>query len=235
MSSNLFDKFFPNNVVTWFSDSSRDFSISDSPPYLTSTQKDCLNEMVSFRDEMVVNIKQCHGSHCLPVTAIDMAGPEVIWKADSVATNVPNIFLSVRTSDCLPVFIYDMKKRCTALVHAGWKGTQKKVLQNTLKVLNHKWGCAAEDLMVGFGPSIRKCCYKVGEEFGRIFPDDTYVCEREFFFDLVGVNQRILSQAGVKNESIHDCGLCTCCREEYFSYRREGEKAGRHLSLMAFS
>ena len=51
------------------------------------------------------------------------------------------------------------------------------------------------------------------------------------YFDLTLVNKRQLIDQGVKGENIFDCEMCTCCDNQFFSYRREGKTTGRHLSL----
>src|SRR5512139_1518439 len=42
---------------------------------------------------------------------------------DAMITDVPRVFLGIRTADCLPVFIADRRKKVIAAVHAGRQGT----------------------------------------------------------------------------------------------------------------
>jgi len=82
------------------------------------------------------------------------------------------------------------------------------------------------------GPSIRECCYQVGEEFRHYFPAHVKDREGYLYADVTGVNRDQLLQAGVLPENILDSGICTCCNKDYFSFRRDGAKAGRMISLM---
>ncbi|MDE2010026.1 MAG: polyphenol oxidase family protein, partial [Candidatus Omnitrophica bacterium] len=52
------------------------------------------------------------------------------------------------------------------------------------------------------------------------------------YADMMAANRDQLLQAGVPKENIFDSGLCTCCNTNYFSFRRDGPKAGRMISLM---
>ena len=127
---------------------------------------------------------------------------------------------------------YDKKEKCVGLVHAGWRGSQKGIIVNAIKIMGKNWRTRPENLLVALGPAIRSCCYKVGEEFKKYFPREILRRNGSFFLDLIEVNKRQLASCGVKPEKIYDAGICTCCHPEFFSYRREKDKAGRHLSLM---
>ena len=61
---------------------------------------------------------------------------------------------------------------------------------------------------------------------------DGYWQSEKYFLDTPLVNQRQLLKAGIKKENIYDCGTCTSCSRDFFSYRRQGEQAGRMLSVM---
>ncbi|MBP1601237.1 MAG: Multi-copper polyphenol oxidoreductase laccase, partial [Acidobacteria bacterium] len=40
-------------------------------------------------------------------------------------------------------------------------------------------------------------------------------------------------EAGIRSDTVFDLGLCTCCNsEEFFSYRREGDRSGRMMGLI---
>ena len=88
------------------------------------------------------------------------------------------------------------------------------------------------DLKIAFGPSIKPCCYKVGFEFKKYFPKEIVRRSGSLYLDLNLANRRQLINAGVKKGNIYDCTICTVCNSRFHSYRRDGEKSGRMLSLM---
>ena len=138
----------------------------------------------------------------------------------------------MRTADCLPVYIFDPKKNCLGLVHAGWRGSEKRIVVKALKLMRDYWGCAPENVQIRLGPAIRACCYQVGQEFKEFFPGEVFPREEKLFLDLALVNRNQLLKYGVRPKNIFDTEACTCCDPSLFSYRREGQAAGRHLSLM---
>ena len=140
--------------------------------------------------------------------------------------------IAIRTADCVPVFVFDPLRRVIGLVHAGWRGTYKTIASKTVQKMQEKYSCLSSSLKIFLGPSIRECCYQVGEEFRDYFPSHVRDREGHLYVDMISANRSQLLQAGVQRENILDSGVCTCCNKNYFSFRRDGKKAGRMISLM---
>ena len=140
--------------------------------------------------------------------------------------------LAVRSADCLPVFLYDEKQYGIGLVHVGWKGSQKNIVGQTIKLMNEQWQTNPKDIKAAFGPGIRSCCYEVGSEFQEFFPEDCIMRDNRHYLDLSQMTHDQLLSEGVEKTNIFDCGICTCCDSNYFSFRREGNDAGRMISLI---
>jgi purine-nucleoside/S-methyl-5'-thioadenosine phosphorylase / adenosine deaminase len=83
---------------------------------------------------------------------------------DALLTDQPLILLSVRVADCLPLLVADMRRRVIAAIHAGWRGMLGRIVEKSLGDMWRIYGCRPKDLRVALGPSIRACCYPVGEE-----------------------------------------------------------------------
>lgn len=187
-------------------------------------------------------LKQVHGADIVVFEDVQSQDTSLI-EADGMITRTTNCALAVRTADCLPVALYDPKTSTIGMVHAGWRGTRQKILARAIDTMRHRFGARAEDILIRFGPSIRPCCYEVGAEFQSYFPGFVFYrqeiscsCPKggtgKFYFDLAGVNQAQAVQAGIAPAHIEDTGICTCCTASYYSYRREGEAAGRNISFI---
>jgi len=88
-------------------------------------------------------------------------------------------------------------------------------------------------ILVGLGPAIRQCCYEVNSEFLERFPSSVVKRAHKFYFDLAGENVEQLLACGVSSKNIFDCEICTSCNNDrFYSYRREGERAGRMASVI---
>lgn len=89
-------------------------------------------------------------------------------KADAVITNQKNLPIAVLTADCVPILIYDNKKRIVAAVHAGWKGAFKGIIDKVIKFMVKK-GCSLKNITAAIGPSISVKNYEVKDDFMKKF------------------------------------------------------------------
>ncbi|MCL5005402.1 MAG: peptidoglycan editing factor PgeF [Acidobacteria bacterium] len=88
---------------------------------------------------------------------------------DALMTNSAKILLSVRVADCMPVLLVDSENRCVAAVHAGWRGALSRIIEKTAGEMRRVFHSKPENLIAAIGPSIRACCYEVGEEVVEAF------------------------------------------------------------------
>ena len=88
---------------------------------------------------------------------------------DALLTDQTGILLSVRTADCLPVLLLDPKHRAVAAVHAGWRGALARLVEKAVGEMRRVYSSEPESLLAVLGPSIRACCYEVGEEVAEAF------------------------------------------------------------------
>jgi len=88
---------------------------------------------------------------------------------DALLTDQTGILLSVRTADCLPVLLVDPKRRAVAAVHAGWRGALARLVEKAVGEMRRVYGSEPQSLLAVLGPSIRACCYEVGEEVDEAF------------------------------------------------------------------
>lgn len=221
----------PTQVLSLTSSSVIDFTPDDFNLPLSAAQQAYLQQESGSKIPQVFWRKQIHGDDVL-VAVNNSASCKDCPDADAYVTNERNLPIAIRTADCVPVFIYDPVKKAIGLSHAGWKGTVKEIAAKTIKTMQDKFNSQCYDLKVVLGPSIRECCYQVGEEFKEHFPHDLQLRSGSLYLDVVQANRRQLIKAGVSQENITDCGICTCCDKNYFSFRRDGAKAGRMISLM---
>ncbi len=113
----------------------------------------------------IVGLRQVHSD---VVHRVDQAVPEPLV-GDGVITRTPGLLLVVKTADCLPLLIVDPKQRAIGAIHAGWRGTVKRIAEKGVGEMRRQFGSEPADLLVAIGPGIRQCCYTVGEEVREQF------------------------------------------------------------------
>lgn len=222
-----FNNFFPSHIIACTSDRTVDFTFDPQYLSLNDYQKKYLSRLTGFDIPDPVSLVQEHGDK---IYLVD--GQDAVLSGDGVLTSQPNCALSIRSADCLSIFIWDSQKDCIGLVHAGWKGSLANIARKAIEQMRAQCESNPKNVKIAFGPSICSRCYEVGVEFKQHFPEHVLEIDGKYFLDLIGVNQQQLLDAGIEEENICRSDICTKCRDEYYSYRREGDQAGRMISLM---
>jgi YfiH family protein len=187
-----------------------------------------------------VVLRQVHGDAIVRAAeAADGTTADAAWwiRAER-GSRVP----SVRTADCVPILLVDRLGRGAAAVHAGWRGTARGVAKRAVEALRSSVA-GPGDLIAALGPAILPCCYEVEAsvhgEVARACGTDRGLGRSSprpgrFLLDLHAANRLQLERAGVGSDRIHTAPWCTRCREDlFFSYRRDGEGAGRQMAVVA--
>jgi YfiH family protein len=171
----------------------------------------------------LATLRQIHSSAC--VAAAGRHG--VLGEGDALLENTPGSVVAIKTADCFPILVVDERRRAVAAVHAGWRGTAAGIAQRVVEAMHAQFGSLAGDLHAAIGPGIGRCCYEVGPEVAAQFGQ-----QGRAHVDLAEANRRRLMDAGVTPERIYASNLCTMCRsEEFHSFRRDKEAAGRLFSF----
>jgi polyphenol oxidase len=107
-----------------------------------------------------VQVRQIHSSiiHRVDAHEVDASA------GDGIITNTSGLLLAVKTADCVPVLVADVKRRVVGAFHAGWRGTVARVVEKGVGEMRRQFDSAPRDLRAAIGPCVRKCCYAVGSE-----------------------------------------------------------------------
>lgn len=155
--------------------------------------------------------------------------PGCLGEGDALLSDIPGLWIGVKTADCLPILLVDTRHRAVAALHAGWRGTAAGIAAKTAAAMTARWGTRPEDLYAAIGPGIGRCCFEVGPEVAVEFgepPARTHL-------DLAEINRRQMAEAGIPEACLSVAGLCTVCHAGAFhSFRRDREAAGRMMSAI---
>jgi YfiH family protein len=198
----------------------------------------------------IVTPEQTHSSQ---VTTVDEMTLETIKHkeqyephGDALLSDRANVFMGIKTADCLPLLIADPETGAMAAVHAGWKGTLDRITEKAVSTLENLFGAKPENCLAAMGPSACGGCYEVGPDvsdpFRKAFPysDDLFAPspnEGKMFLDVKLANAMQLLSSGLSPMKIFGADECTMHENElFFSHRLEskmsGEKVGRLLSII---
>ncbi|MCX5698593.1 MAG: peptidoglycan editing factor PgeF [Candidatus Omnitrophica bacterium] len=236
--SNPLEKFKIESVIASFSrrqDGNMSLCFGDTRDALENRGKFLTSLGIDYRN--LITAKQVHGKNVKYVGQENKGNGALDYESsvmdtDGFITDQPGVPLAVLTADCLSVFIYDPKRPAIAILHAGWRGTEQNISQEGVRAMQNKFGSQPKDLLVGFGPSIRSCCFQVEDDFKSNFAFGLAAKDGRVFMDIALINQRQLIDCGVRAGNIFDPALCTFSDDDFFSFRKEAKDAGRLISVM---
>lgn len=121
-------------------------------------------------------------------------------------------------------------------IHAGWKGTAKRIAVKTLMHAAIEFGTTPKDCYVYIGTCIDECSFEVDADVADEFADDFKRWDAEkgkFFINLKKANFQQLLDLGIPESQIEISRNSTVLNnEDYFSYRKEGGKTGRMMVVI---
>jgi YfiH family protein len=193
-----------------------------------------------FALQSLIILDQVHGIEGYVITKENSCMSFKSQQGDFLVTNERYIGIGVLTADCLPIIFIDKKHDAIGIAHAGWRGSIQNISKNILECMHRNYNTCIEDISIYFGPCAKACCYEVQKGFLEPFTlfsfglDSFSYKKNHLFFDLTYFNKQLLLSMGLPQTAFNDeYNCCTICNEDYFSYRRQGDTAGRQVSIVA--
>jgi hypothetical protein len=176
----------------------------------------------------IAQMKQVHGTNVDVVEDRRFSGnPE----ADAMVTAQPDVALVVRAADCVPVVLADPVAGVIGVAHAGRLGMTDGVVPAALARMRE---LGAVDVLAWIGPHICGRCYEVPEPMQRAVGDivPEAVSTTSWGTPALDIGAGVRSQLAAADVTIVDVGVCTRESPDLYSYRRDGERAGRLAGLI---
>lgn len=139
---------------------------------------------------------------------------------DALVTVKRGMRIGIRTADCVPIVVYAPDVEAVAAIHAGWKGTIGRIVENTVGVLRGLGACPSA-MRVWFGPSVCPGCYEVDDALASRFIEAGFGdhvirggalvdgASARPHIDLQGCNVSQFIGCGVSEENIMKSDICT--------------------------
>lgn len=158
-------------------------------------------------------------------------------ECDGLYTDVPNLWLAVKTADCTPCLI--STPHAVAALHLGWRSAQAGLLPLTLQTLLNHYPLKPQDIHLSLGPSLSQEHFEVEDTFPAAFN----VPNAEPFFtpskpghvnmNLAAILRHQAETLGIPPHNITTSPHCTYTESQTFhSYRRNKTNPNRQISLI---
>jgi len=202
-------------------------------------------EAIGTKLESLVLSDQVHSDKIHTVEYKD-CGKGIIYNSDikgvdALITNKRNVALATFYADCTPILMLDTVKKVIASVHSGWRGTLLRISQKTVNKMVKEYDSDPKNIICVIGPSIKSCHFEVGkevfDEFKDVFGEEailnSYFKNDKYYINTDALNVISLKKAGIVDENISVCPLCTYCNNNlFFSHRADKGKTGRMCAVI---
>jgi len=172
-------------------------------------------------DDTLMGLYQIHSSIALTASH----GDDPRREGDALATSSKGLTLIILTADCAPIVFADSKNGVIGAAHAGWRGANDGIVEETINTLL-SLGAETAHIRAAIGPAIQQPSYQVGADLQEVVMDATPWAEAffvvdsaasRFLFDLPGYVMEKLNRLGIESAALKED---TYSDLKFFSHRR---------------
>lgn len=203
------------------------FNTNEAPEIVKQNRQTLANEF-DLEPEWIAFANQVHSNRVKVVT-----DGGTFANTDALITQIPGLALAIQVADCAAILVADKEGKTIAAIHAGWRGATGDIVPRTVKRMKE-----LVDQPAGFRAFISPCIseknFEVGPEVAEQFPDEfvDYETYAKPHINLKAFLKNQLVQEGLQPENIEVDASCTVANEQFYSYRREGDKSGRMMAII---
>ena len=215
--------FSSNNVFAKFGNNQLEYN-----ELLKSTSK--------IKQDFFAFSEQVHGNNVIIVKQSDIdlnSGFKIFKNVDGLVIKEKNVFLVIKTADCIPILFFEPITGIIGVAHAGREGTRLNIVKSAIQKIV-ELGAKIDSILVEMGPAISQKHYEVTQKIFQQFLLETDNHQKEWKLDLKKVIFSQLIKEGIQEKNIIDHKICTFEDENYFSYRRD-KTSRRQISFICLS
>ncbi len=147
----------------------------DSRAHVEDNRKKFI-KAIGAADACLIALRQFHSD----AIQIVEAPPVQPLSGDALITGTPGLLIAVQTADCVPILLADTRNRVVAAVHAGWRGTLKRIAEKVIGRMRMVFGTEPASILAALGPGIGQCCFEVGPDVVKEYASQ-FTTAREWF------------------------------------------------------
>ncbi len=178
-------------------------------------------------DDVLCDLYQVHGAEVVLAAAVWSQRPQ----ADGIVATTPGLTLLVRAADCVPVLLVAPDEGVVGAVHSGRPGMVAGVVPATVARMRE---LGAGRIEAWVGPHVCGRCYEVPEQLREavtaVVPES--YAETSWGTPSLDLGAGVRAQLGKLDVVVHDKSRCTRESDDLYSYRRDGDRAGRLAALV---
>jgi copper oxidase (laccase) domain-containing protein len=183
-----------------------------------------------------VMLDEVHGTDIVTVNGAERWAWPIAGSGDVLVADRSDAQLAVWVADCAPIALFGANGTTRVVIHAGWRGLARGVIDVGVDALESTGTNVAIAVL---GPCIHACCY----EFGAGDLQQVAAGVRGPVSDLTGatawgtpaldVPAAVTIALERRGITLDVAGVCTGCEQRFRSHRRRGESE-RHAVIAWF-
>jgi polyphenol oxidase len=199
-----------------------------------------VKKKISKNSKEIFLVKQVHGNKFIFLSKSSNIKNRSV-NADAIITEKKKFPIAVLTADCVPLLIFDKKRKMIAAIHAGWRGAYKGIIKKVIKFMFSR-GCKKDDMIVAIGPCISVESYEIKKQFKDKFikKDKENIkffknIKNKIYFDLPKYAKKQVKLNKIKNINLLNIDTFDK-KNNFFSARRSlrlnHSDYGRNISII---
>ena len=181
--------------------------------------------------DSLAGLHQVHGATVVVAGGDGFPDPP---DADGVVARTGGVTLIVRAADCVPVLLADPEAGVIGAAHSGRPGLLAGVVPATVERMRE---LGARRITAWVGPHVCGACYEVPAamqaEVGAAVPES--VATTSWGTPSLDIGAGVRAQLAAAGAEVLDASRCTRESADLYSYRRDGDRAGRLAGLVRIS
>ena len=230
-------------------------AVGDDPQHVDENLSRA-GKLLGVDQARVLYLSQVHGRDARFCRTLQQRSELITLEGDALGGTEPGSAYGVRSADCVPILLADVESGAVMAIHAGWRGVVVGAVEAGVACLRQNLSGQGQ-LLAAIGPHISVQAFEVSDEvaseLAAVCPVPGAVVgqtedltagqkekrsERHETATKPHVNLRFivtqkLLALGLPEARIDQIGGCTVLdSQQYFSFRRDGKRSGRHLSAI---
>ena len=182
----------------------------------------------------LVSVKQTHSDQALDIELQHITTE--LEGYDAMISTLPGTGLLIQQADCQAILLSAPQQGVIAAIHSGWRGSVLDIIGKTIRRLREHYAVNPDNMLAVISPSLGPCCAEF-INYRKELPTWMHSFQvRPLFFDFWAISHQQLIRSGLRPEHIELASICTCCNQQFFSYRRAAKTGngvtGRNGSII---
>jgi polyphenol oxidase len=213
-------------------------AVGDDPQHVQENLRRA-GAVLGVNDAHVLYLSQVHGREARFYRTLQERDELITLEGDAIGGTQPNSAYGVRSADCVPILLADADSGAVMAIHAGWRGVVAGVVEAGAACLRQNVGGPGR-LLAAIGPHISRQAFEVSEDVAALLAAASPVSGAVLRaptgkprVDLRFIVTQKLLALGLAEDCVDQIGGCTVLdARNFFSFRRDGKRSGRHLSAI---